>query len=391
MVSIVLLSTEEILQRNTFWNCLDTVWITEELEPFEEVKPEHVFSKPLSKDYYYAKYPEIPRSESEEEHSLTVNGFKCKHVEWKSKITIRRFEAKRRNSNGSLKSSNSNPSLNDVSRRVTSLVETRTSNDSKDELRNEERVRAFFNRLLESVPPPPIQDLHKSTPNNTNSSIVKTSKPDQEFNDIKLPDYEDFKKDKLLQPSTLKRTKRVSFNTNSFKDDFEHCESWYESIHGISAVMDTDAKTEDLNYLNVSISSESILEGKLENCTTSDYCASWSEIVNSSALDNNSIINSKESSSNMEEIISRSNCADVVLSDLSDDDDTGYARFAVYKIYQSLKIEDDMVDSSSMKNFDVENENGIKVKNSKRDTSFRSMYRLAPIDDVDKSVNVAFI
>lgn len=390
MVSIVLLTTEEVLQRNKFWHCLDTVWITEELEPFEEVKPEHAFSKPLTRDYYYAKYPEIPRSESEDEHSITVTGFKNKHVEWKTKITIRRFEAKRRNSNSSLKSTNSNQSQHDVLKRVTSLVETNTSNDLNDELRNDERVTAFFDRLLRSVPPPPVQDRCNDTPAEKKPLMLKAPKPDQELNDIKLPNYEEFKTDKLLQPSTLKRTKRVSFNTNSFKDDFEHCESWYESIHGISCLLETEAQTEDISYFNDRRSPINYLDEKLEKSSISD-CASWSEIENSFGFDD-SITRSKGSSSNMEEMISQSHCGDLVVSDLSqdDDDDTGYSKFAIYKIYQSITADGDVIDSSSMKNFDIENENCNEAKNSKKETSFRLMYRLAPIDDVDKSVNVAF-
>lgn len=399
MVSIVLLTTEEVLQRNRFWYCLDAVWITEEMEPFEEVKPEHVYSKPVSRDFYYAKYPDIPRSESEDENSITVSGFKSKHHEWKSKICIRRFDAKRRSSNCSFKSQNSNPSLNDVSRRVTSLVDrSKELCTARVALRNEsndEKVRAFFNRLLQSVPPPPIEYLQE-TINSVNSSLLPSSpRNDEELNDLELPNYDDFEKDKMIQSdtnvlpgtSTLKRNqRRVSFDTNSFKADFEHCDTWFENIYGVSDLLGIDTKSNSLGDEETSIGE---FDEELDDPTNS---ASWSDIVSRYGLDN-SIVRSEESLELMDEIISKSHCGDVVMSDVSqdDDDDSGYARFAVYKIYQSLKIDDGMTDSSSMKNFDGDNnEDNIEDKLFKSTLSFHgSVYRLAPIDDIDASVKVA--
>lgn len=390
MVSVVLLTTEEVLQKNGFWYCLDSVWDTVELEPFDEVLPEHVFAKPLSRDLYYTKYPDIPRSESEEENSITVNGFRCKHVQWTSKICIRRFDAKRKNSTKSR--ANSDLSINNVSRRVTSLVEeSKQPHDSKEKQYNEndERVRAFFTRLLQNVPPPPISDLQNIEIDN-NQSIIVSSEREKEFDNNEIPDYNDFE-NKMLQPienkimfgtSTLKKKKKVNFSLSSVNNDSA---SWNESIYGIAELVHHETRS------NASKNWDNAEKFEYEETNSSlTVCTSWSEIMDIFSLNDNFL--SRDSLA-CEEIVSQSQCRDVIFPDVTEDDEeTEYAKFAIYKIYQTLKLEGRMIDSSPLKDFNVENVQQDTCGNtSETNTFFRSMYRLAPVDDVEDSVNSSWI
>ncbi|KAJ2946632.1 hypothetical protein O0L34_g12689 [Tuta absoluta] len=391
MVSIVLLTTEEILSRNGFWYCLDNMWITEDMDPFEEVKPEHVYAKPLSRDHYYAQYPEIPRSESEDENSISIRGFLYKHREWKSKISIRKFDESRRHSVGSLNPANSNPALN-VSRRVTSLVENaKKVSASKEELcniSNDERIRAFFNRLIESVPPPLLEGSHENKETNCSIITPQIIMTPEEMNDIALPDYDDFEKGKMLQndhgsslvpgTSTIRRKKNSTFNSNSLKSNFEDCATWNETIYGISDVVDGCHQSCVTESSNLSDSFYGVTQSDI-----SENVPSWSEIVDDCGLDD--ILKRAESVDAMEEIVSQSHCADEIVLDFTqdNDDEIEYARFAIYKIYQTLKLNNGMIDSSSMKDFDGENiESNYASKNAKSDLSFRgSFYHLAPRDE----------
>lgn len=397
MVSVVLLTTEEVLQKNGFWYCLDSVWDTEELEPFDEVLPEHVFVKPLSRDVYYTKYPDIPRSESEEENSITVNGFRCKHIQWTSKICIRRFDAKRKKSDSSFNSrANSNLSVNNVSRRVTSLVEeSKQLHASKEKIYNEndERVRAFFTRLLQNIPPPPVSDLQK-TEIDSNQSIIVPSQQEKEFDNVELPNYNDFE-NKMLQPienrqimfgtSTLKKQKKENFSLSSVHNDSA---SWNESIYGVAELVHPETRSNDgenLEYQNANMSREY----QRTNSSFTDY-TSWSEIMNAFSFNDNFL--SRDSLAS-EEIISQSQCRNIIFSDdTEDDEETEYAKFAIYKIYQTLKLEGGMTDSSPLKDFNTENVQENKyVNTSETNTLFRSMYRLATVDDVEDSVNSSWI
>lgn len=414
MVSIVLLTTEEVLQRNVYWYCLDTLWATEELEPFEEVKREHQFTKPLSRDFYYAKYPDIPRSESEDETSISINGFINKHEQWKSKICMRRFDAQRRNSRLSHLSWNgirttSCGSLNNVPRRATSLTEkqcneflpapTDNKKIEKEEITvksNDERVRDFFKRLLESVPPPPLEDLPDSVTDINLCSILEQPKDDIDFNDIEIPGYADFEKGKIQQTedefrllpatSTLKKPQRkVSFNLTTSKPEFESIESWYDSIYGVSDLMISNSGD------NINVDLEETYN-RIRDPDDQENFPSWSEILIECDV-NDSIAGSKESLKSTEEvIISRSHCADATIHELGfdeiSDEETGYARFAIYKIHQTIKNQGNMMDSSSMKNLSESDCNLFK-QTHKDPSFFGTVYRLAPnsFDDIQDLVN----
>lgn len=402
MVSVVLLTTEEVLLRNKFWYCLDSVWVTEELEPFDEVLPEHVFAKPLSRDYYYTKYPDIPRSESEDENSITVNGFRYKHIEWSSKICIRRFDAKRRHSSCSMKPANSHLSVNNVSRRVTSLVEDSKHLHTLKEKKyneNDDKVRAFFTRLLQNVPPPPIEDL-EDTEIVSNNSIIFAAQRETELDNIELPNYVDFE-NKMTQPnenrqniygtSTLKRQKKVNFSLSSVNNDLA---SWNESIYGVAELVHLETESNTIETLNNAENLEyektnMYQEIQRTNSSLTSY-PSWSEIIETFGI--NDKILSIESLAT-EEIVSQSQCRDVILDDVTEnDEETGYAKFAVYKIYQTLKLEGGIIDSSTLKDFNMENVQKDKCSRiSGTDSFFRSIYRLAPVDDIDDSVNSSWI
>ncbi|KOB68030.1 Uncharacterized protein OBRU01_18734, partial [Operophtera brumata] len=378
MVSIVLLTTEEVLQRNGYWFCLDTIWVTEEMEPFEEVKPEHVCIKPLTRDFYYAKHPDIPRSESEDENSLSLNGFRMKHDEWKTKIRIKKFVESRRSScysrlSASSAGTRSNESLNNETKRKTSLTDQNINHDTKKQFKtNDEKVSDFFKRLLINVPPPPIENL--------DDSRCITVPPKTHFNEIKLPEYAEFDNSKLFQASSehnlmpktssLKKAKhRVSFNVNS---EFEDSESWHESIYGISDLV--EPKTESRN-------------NKTSSATSLGSFPSWSEIINECGL-NSSILRSRESLRSSEEIISRSHLNDKI-DDLfydKSDDEEAYAKFAIYKIYKTIKTNKCMIDSSSMRdlNAEVYEDN---MHNKMIDTScVWNIYSLVPnsFDEIDE-------
>lgn len=430
MVSIVLLTTEEVLQRNGFWYCLDSLWVAEELEPFEEVRPEHAYSKPLSKDVYYTKFPDIPRSESEDENSLSLSGFRSKHREWKTNICVRRFDAQRKNSlqmSISIRSTNSNTSLNDQSRRVTSLVKLsevnqNTSNTVSRCETDDDKIKSFFERLIANVPPPPITELQEISVDK-NNCIIQSQSEEKLFDDIDLPDYADFAKNKMLETnneqetapgtSTLKKLKkRVSFKLDRKrnKSDFEHSESWYESIYGVSDVIAPNVNAssdedESVDFLNdvCEMEYDELSREMIQNCDNissvhvpndSEDCTSWSEIMTYCGVDN-SILRFEDASKSVEDIISRSHCADAKILDClvdSDDEEVGYAKFAIYKIHQTIKIEDHMIDSSSMRDFSCEdNHDSAKTDIVDSGNSFYgNIYRLAPID-VDDSVNVAWI
>lgn len=394
MVSVALLTTEEVLLRNKFWYCLDSVWVAEELEPFEEVLPEHAFAKPLSRDYYYTKYPDIPRSESEEENSITVNGFKYKHVEWSSKICIRRFDAKRRNSSCNFKSANSNLSVNNVSRRVTSLVEDSKLLASQEKIYNEDddKVRAFFIRLMENVPPPPVEDL-QDTGIDSNHSIIVSAQQETELDNFDLPNYDDFEnkmfqtnKNRQIMPgtSTLKKQKEVNFSLSSIKSDSA---SWNESIYGVAELLHFEPLNKAENLENEKTNMYQDVQ-KTNNSLTS--YSSWSEIMVTFGI--NDTILSLESLAT-EEIVSLSQCRDVILDDVTEEDeDTGYAKFAIYKIYQTLKLEGVMMDSSPLKDFKMENVQEDKNSNTlETNLFFGSIYRIAPVDDLNNSVNSSWI
>ncbi|CAK1548158.1 unnamed protein product [Leptosia nina] len=346
MVSLVLLTTEEVLQRNGFWYCLDAMWITEDLEPFEEVKPDHLFSKPLSRDIYYAKYPDIPRSESEDENSFSVRGFKTKHQAWKSKIRIRKLEYRRYSTESThcLSWRNSFPE----STRVTSLVYAK----SKDQMtaENDERAREFFNRLIANVPPPPVEDIQ--------DSILKLPKGDEMCN-LDLPDYADFAKETKNEnentngptTSTLKKTKRkVDFSASSLKSDSDRCDSWHESIYGMSGIM--DGPSDGLHMLSDAVS--------------------WSEVIDmcDSALKSTESVNS-------ERIISQS-YRGRSLSSVSLHDDADYERFAIHKLRRSFKLS--VPDSSSLRNIGDFDDFPSKQATQNR-PAFGTLYRLAPTQD----------
>lgn len=389
MVSIVLLTTEEILQRNGYWFCLDTIWVTEEMEPFEEVKPEHVCIKPLTRDFYYTKYPDIPRSESEDENSLSLNGFRIKHDQWKTKILIKKFDKNRRSSCYSRLSvssvTRSRESLNNETKRLTSLTDQKSNHKSSKHLQfktNEERVHNFFERLVKSVPPPPIKDLDAAQ-GASSSSITAPSKTD--VNEIKLPGYAEFENSKLLQASseqnllpktsTLKKAKhRVSFNVNS---EFEDRESWHDSIYGISDLVELDIETR---------------HNKTSSPSSIGSFPSWSEIINECGL-SSSIVRSRESLRSPEEIISQSH-PNTKIEDLfyeKCEDEEAYAKFAIYKIYKTVKTDEGMLDSSPMRDFndesnDVNRHNVCRMIDSSR---VFNMYSLVPysFDEIDEPVN----
>ncbi|CAH4035066.1 unnamed protein product [Pieris brassicae] len=342
MVSVILLTTEEVLQTNSHWVCLDATWTTEDLEPFEEVKAEHMFSKPLTRDVYYAKYPDIPRSESEDENSYSVHSFRRKHQAWKSKIILKKLES-RRNSTQSVASNAASTSVQNISPRVSSIVfneNEKTNLQSSQE--NDEKIRAFFLRLIESVPSPPIDD-----------SRVQSNL--QDSNDLDLPSYDDFAKEKIsggqLQgptTSTMKRPKRKE-RTNSLKSDTDGWETWQESIYGVSAIMD----------------------GSFVG-SNHDSDISWADVINMCGIADRA--NSAESL-NYEKIISRSHLRNFI-SPISQEEDVDYDKFAVHKLGMSLKAP--VPDSSSLHNF---SENDNLSRSVLNNSAFGTLYRLAPCDD----------
>ncbi|CAH1643684.1 unnamed protein product [Spodoptera littoralis] len=194
-----------------------------------------------------------------------------------------------------------------------------------------------------------------------------------------------FERDKILQTenergllptsSTLKKAqRRVSFNLNTSKAEFESNESWYDSIYGISGIM-------------MATSVENIIADADENLDDQDYYPSWSEILMECKV-NHSNIRSKESSLTSEELLSRSHVADakVIELDNSIDEETEYARFAIYKIHQTMTIQGHMLDSSSMppenelqKNSDrVLSEHELRVQRSLQKLNVPEWYKNAP-------------
>ncbi|CAH0699277.1 unnamed protein product [Spodoptera exigua] len=150
----------------------------------------------------------------------------------------------------------------------------------------------------QSVPPPPLEPPEDSLPDIISCSIAKSTKYYSELSDVDIPGYIDFERDKILQTehehgllpttSTLKKAqRRVSFNLNTTKAEFESNESWYDSIYGISDIM-------------ISPSVENIIADVDENLDDQDYYPSWSEILMECEV-NHSNIQSKESSLTSEE------------------------------------------------------------------------------------------
>lgn len=373
MVSIVLLTTEEILQRNGFWHCLDSTWITQEMEPFEEVKPEHIYLKPLSRDVYYAKHPEIPRSESEDEISITVNGFKNKHREWKTKITLRKFEdSQRRNSSQTsnvTRICKKSSSLSECERVSLTVEKTQKENISKKITIDNDRVREFLKKLYESIPPPPLEE--------ESSYNMKTKELLEDVNDLDLPDYSEFENDRKYSTSdhqigpltsTLKKQPHfLNSTSNILHSEADEFESWYETIYGLSDLIETDDENLSNNNNNLN--------------TDSDFI-SWTEIVNMCEF-SESIFKSKEFS-DIENLISQSHHHNQdYISDISDvDDDIAYAKFAVRKLEQTLNIKSSLRDSSSVENLNIENEEFFKTNIVHIDASvYKAFYRLAPGDE----------
>ncbi|OWR44100.1 hypothetical protein KGM_213153 [Danaus plexippus plexippus] len=363
MVSIVLLTTEEVLQRNGFWYCLDSIWITQELEPFQEVEPEQVYAKPMPRDIYYARYPDIPRSESEDEIPLTVKGFWNKHAEWKSRICIRNLCSQNKNmthSTFSAKSINNNTTIDVSCKAVTSNVKKKNRPEALDD---DERIRDFFNRLIESVPPPPVQDVSEF------ASSMSTSRSIQHnIECIDLPDYADFESDRLLQrfdeipgpcTSTLKKTTNGTHNSFSSSDSDQE---WYETIYGVSELLDPQG-----------------YPGKGKLTSDSDCLISWSEILE--ICGPSSIYSYCNSTEETENIISQSHHMMNNLYDISgDDDEEAYAKFSINKLRQTINTKGKIQDSSSMENLNYE-ENVLLMSIVEINPSLHeTFYRLAPSD-----------
>ncbi|XP_069354134.1 uncharacterized protein [Maniola hyperantus] len=365
MVSIVLLTTEEVLQRNGFWYCLDTIWITQDMEPFEDVKPEHVYSKPLPRDIYYTKFPDIPRSESEDENYLTVKGFLNKHQEWKSKICIREFDSQR---NSTDSTSNNHSTGSEVLKKVKPSITTEIKIAiPKLNIDNDERVRDFFKKLLESIPPPPEEDF-----SDIDISIIQSQRIHTEVSDIDLPDYADFENDCILH-SNVEQTagpvtstlKKPHYKTSSSAENLDQFE-WYETIYGVSDLMESKETSEFINSTH-----------GLTTAMETDDIISWSEIVEMCGL-TESIFERETLDS--EKVISQSHNINDKISDISDsDEEEAYTKFACNKLRQSLKNKENIPDSSSMDNL---NEELMKFNIPQNDPSlYKTFYRLAPEED----------
>lgn len=371
MVSIVLLTTEEVLQRNGFWYCLDSIWITQELEPFQEVEPEQVYAKPMPRDIYYARYPDIPRSESEDEIPLTVKGFWNKHAEWKSRICIRNLCSQNKNmthSTFSAKSINNNTTIDVSCKAVTSNVKKKNRPEALDD---DERIRDFFNRLIESVPPPPVQEVSEFASSMSTSRSIQNN-----IECIDLPDYADFESDRLLQrfdempapcTSTLKKTANLTHNSFSSSDSDQE---WYETIYGVSELLDPQG-----------------YPGKGKLTSESDCLISWSEILE--ICGPSSIYSYCNSTEETEHIISQSHHMMNNLYDISgDDDEEAYAKFSINKLRQTINTKGKIQDSSSMENLNYE-ENVLLMSIVEINPSLHeTFYRLAPSDSDEDLVNV---
>lgn len=365
MVSIVLMTTEEILSKNGFWFCLDSLWVVEELEPFQEVHSEDLYAKPLSKDFYYAKYPELAASESEEENSLSLSGFQSKHYKWKSKICIRKISTRPKSMDQINTSSISN--YQGYVRRSASLVIRSKPTNSPDRFstNRDNRFRKFFNRLLQKPRPPPLEENDKITARNTIYNSITTL---DNFNDIDIPEYAEFEKDALMRcedgrvaptTSTLKKSKsRVSFSTDSLKNEFDSNESWFDTIYGVTALIASETK------------GVSRTQSDGEN-------VSWTDII--SLCGPNSFLKySKESLNSVEELLSYSCHTETKPFDISidDDEEAGYTKFVVHKIYKTLNIDSGMSDSSPMKDLSA-----VEDSESVTKPFNKAMYRLAPLDE----------
>ncbi|KAI8429539.1 hypothetical protein MSG28_000170 [Choristoneura fumiferana] len=364
MVSIVLMTTEEILSKNGFWFCLDSLWVAEELEPFQEVHSEDLYAKPLSKDFYYTKYPELKASESEEENSLSLSGFQSKHYKWKSKICIRKISTRPR----SMDQLNTSPISNYqgcVRRSASLVIRSRPTNSlDRSSTNRDNRFRKFFNRLLQKPQPPPLEEKDKITARNTIYNSITTL---DNFNDIDIPEYAEFEKDALVQSedglvpttSTLKKTKRVSFSTDSLKNEFDCGESWFDTIYGVTALMTSETN------------------GHVSKTQSDGENVSWTDII--SICGASSLLrHSKESLNSVEELLSYSRHVETKPFDISidDDEESGYTKFVVNKIYQTLKIDSGMSDSSPMKDLSATEDSESVGKPFNK-----AVYRLAPLDE----------
>lgn len=351
MVSIVLLTTEEVLKRNVFWHYLDATWIAEELEPFKKVKQEHSYTKPLSRDTYYAKNPDIPRSESEDESSLTVSGFKTKHKEWKSKIYIRKVNKRHSIQSNSSTKSGKNISLETcVTQRAFKSSGKEKTFIFKELNSDQERVKNFFDRLLESVPPPPLDDIDSS------NNSAEEPKFFHNLSNFDVLDYTDFENN-IIAPktSTLKKSKnKVSFGMTSVISISDSYESWYETIYGLSEIV------------------------KEIKCSSDSDDISWSDVVNSCGLKESALI--REEIFKSEFLISKSH-GDSEIFDISGDEDTGYAKFEMDILNRSLKMENGLLNSSSIISLHCKSSEIIKINALNRNQSFYdNLYRIAPVD-----------
>lgn len=388
MVSVVLLTTEECLSRNEFWCHLDFLWDVEDLEPFEEIKPEHVFIKPLSRDTYYAKFPDIVKSESEEESSMTVLGFRNKLDVWKTKV--KNVHHKRRRLSKSNRT-NSTSHLNKNISTPNTFLKNITDNTHDD------RVKTFLKKLVQNIPPPPLEETFENSEpqqtqqdnsNNLNEiSTLNTLNGELDLN-VDLPDYSEFERDKNPEItdncSTLKKKESCS------KQTIENVDSWYETIYGISELIDDitlqskESSLED-NSLNITVidriiqvSGSQVTENLIQDCNFEW----WPEIE--CDYDNEISFSYTHFTSNIsqEELISQSH-VDSEICDFSfhEDSETEYSKFAINKIYQSIRQEYGMPDSSSMENLvdDIPcNEIRVKFNSS----FYENAYRLSTFDDL---------
>lgn len=265
-----------------------------------------------------------------------------------------------------------------------------------------------------NVPPPPVEQLNCEKVDRSMNTI-------QEFGnsivtnctfDIDVPDYNEFVKGRTCEEngdtiniisSTLKRKKKLSVETGS-----GFVETWYETIYGLSDLLsDIDRKSRGIPSLESNLESiQFTSELDYENCDfTFDSNERESEKYYSQSIQHK--YTDLESISQMsemfdlydclkssfyaqnisEELISKSHCIDEEVEDvnnyaISDDSEVNYARFAVYKIYQTLRLEGVMADSSSMQNLFED----IVQENLESKTFNYDVYKLAHIVDEEASV-----
>lgn len=387
MVSVILLSTEEVLLRNAYWSRLDSLWSAEELEPFEDIKPEDLFIKPLSRDTYYTRFPDILRSDSEEENSISLTGFKNKYSLWRSRILIKKV-SDRRKSQVSRSSNVSSKSLESSNREV-EKVKTETSQT------NEEKIKAFIEKLQQSIPPPPLEELNRENKSTSIYEDILQGNGSLEF-DIEIPKYEEFASPEFLIKdssvpycSTFKRRKN-----NPAELIKEDSLVWYETIYGVSDLVD-----DDFNY-----TLSSSLENSINNITTMSthtyeniefpLLVAKNKVQNeefqSITTDESGDYELYDKTNKSEELISKSHCLDEHINFTPEEDSiTEYAKFAVNKIYQTLKLEQGMRDSSSLQDLAVVDENGNVPTTCDLEINkpyFSDIYRLTHVIDNEDMV-----